>query len=81
LCFNWMGKPTTPPDMALQASSSSNILSMYASWSGNTRTAHWELPEASDSSSSDALSLYNQSCTGFKTTITYNTKVKSYNYY
>ncbi|KIK53829.1 hypothetical protein GYMLUDRAFT_77338 [Collybiopsis luxurians FD-317 M1] len=81
LRFNWTGEPTWSPSMSLIQSSSSSIISIYVSWNGDTRTERWELLGASDSSGSDAVSLYNQSRTGFETTITFNTAVNSYGYY
>ncbi|KAF9077620.1 ASST-domain-containing protein, partial [Rhodocollybia butyracea] len=87
LRFNWTGEPTAPPDLAVantvssSSGSSNNMISFYVSWNGDTRTSRWELIGASDSSGSEAQSLYNQTRTGFETTITFNTAIKSHDYY
>ncbi|KAJ4473862.1 ASST-domain-containing protein [Lentinula aciculospora] len=81
LRFNWTGEPTDPPSLQLVQSSSSNLTTVHVSWNGDTRTQKWELIGASDSSGSDAISLYNQSRSGFETTFTFNTAVNSYGFY
>ncbi|KAJ3805401.1 hypothetical protein EV368DRAFT_16678, partial [Lentinula lateritia] len=81
LRFNWTGEPTDPPSLQLIQSSSSNLTTVHVSWNGDTRTKKWELIGASDSSGSDALSLYNQTRSGFETTFTFNTAINSYDFY
>ncbi|GAW08167.1 hypothetical protein LENED_010213 [Lentinula edodes] len=81
LRFNWTGEPTDPPSLQLVQSSSSNLTTVHVSWNGDTRTEKWELIGASDSSGSDALSLYNQTRSGFETTFTFNTATNSYDFY
>ncbi|KAE9406703.1 hypothetical protein BT96DRAFT_987257 [Gymnopus androsaceus JB14] len=60
--------------------SKSNLLSVHASWNGDTRTKKWELLGASDSSGSNTVSLYNQTRSGFETSITINTANQKYDY-
>jgi len=85
LRFNWTGEPTAPPDVAIantvSSSGSNNVISFYVSWNGDTRTSRWELIGAPDSSGSKTQSLYNQTRTGFETTITFNTAIKSHEFY
>ncbi|KAJ4476163.1 ASST-domain-containing protein [Lentinula lateritia] len=81
LRFNWTGEPTDSPSLQLVQSSSSNLTTIHVSWNGDTRTKKWELIGASDSSGSDALSLYNQTRSGFETTFTFNTAINSYDFY
>jgi len=85
LRFNWTGEPTAPPDVAIantvSSSGSNNVISFYVSWNGDTRTSRWELIGAPDSSGSKTQSLYNQTRTGFETTINFNTAIKSHEFY
>jgi hypothetical protein len=39
--FAWTGSPTEPP--AIAAFTSSGRVTVYASWNGDTRTAHWQV--------------------------------------
>ncbi|KAF5358857.1 hypothetical protein D9757_012686 [Collybiopsis confluens] len=77
LRFNWTGTPTWSPSTSLIQSSSSSLITIHVSWNGDTQTTHWELLDSSSSSPSRSesvlVSLYNQSRTGFETTITFNT--------
>jgi len=81
LRYNWTGTPTDPPSVEHVHSVKSNLTSFYASWNGATEIVKWELFGAADSSGSNSVSLYNQTKTGFETTITISTAAHAYNFY
>ncbi|KAJ3991553.1 ASST-domain-containing protein [Lentinula boryana] len=78
LRYNWTGTPTDSPSIDLVSASTSNLLSVHASWNGATEIVKWELYGASDSSGSNSISLYNQTKNGFETTITVSNAYSHY---
>ncbi|KAJ3793157.1 ASST-domain-containing protein [Lentinula aff. detonsa] len=78
LRYNWTGTPTDSPSIDLVSASTSNLLSVHASWNGATGIVKWELYGASDSSGSNSISLYNQTKSGFETTITISNAYSHY---
>src|SRR4029077_20691461 len=41
--FSWVGAPAAPPAIAVVRSAHTGLVTVYASWNGDTRTTRWRV--------------------------------------
>ena len=76
--FNWVGKPTTKPDVQILHNKEDNTTNLYVSWNGATEVAKWVLEGADEVGDKRWETIEELAKEGFETTFSIMSDAPTY---